>query len=364
MTLPPHADASAPDEVTEFFEGARATARRPVESEPDSGLQEDGATTRGIPVFDTPAAVHPRIEEIEAASLAWMRSTGLLATPELCDRWRRDRLGAIACHLYPYSGQEDADLYACWYSWWFYMDNLLLKVAYHEWTTLAMEVERVVRRAGATNHSAPVLNALAQLCRRTADSCSPDLYQWIVTGCGDALDGLNIEAFGHHTGRMPDLGNFGKDSEYLTIRRKSLGMLFDTGLMEHAARFTVPARLRRSPQWQQALETGFDVIILQNDIHGLMQDIAEGEMHNAVYLLHKQHEIELDRARDEIADVIRRKVADFLDAEKALHDTARQLNLPPEDISNACDVLAKVKVYSQGALAWYRETDRYNGEAH
>lgn len=318
-----------------------------------------------VPAFDdTPAAVHPETDEIERDCLQWMTDVGLLEVPALRERWQRDRLGEFSTHAYPYATTENAKLYARWNSWWFYFDQMSMQLPYHHFQKIVADLERIFWKTGAQYDATdPVKASFAQLCRETASCSPPAVYHWLQVALNDSMDGLCIESSWRHTQRLPSVGDFSADSEYILRRRKTIGTVWCTAFIEHSIGFTLPPYYRYSTLWQNAFELVWDAIIYQNDLNGAAQDMCESEVNNAVYLIYLNNGGDLHEAEEKVADAIRGKIADFYRAERTLYQDSIAFGLTPEEAAHACDIAHKLKILSQGALAWYRKTDRYCGEA-
>lgn len=326
-----------------------------------------------IPTFDdTPVQAHPKTAEIEALSLDWMCETGFITTSELRDRWATDRHGAWACYFYPYASFDNAVIYAIWWTWWTYLDQLVGEMECPEWAKLSMDIERVIMSSGdvapprdSDSFTARLLNCQAELSRLTAKHSSPGLYRQINVGTIDALYGFTREVYGRQTRTLPLLNGFAPDSEYLQLHRKSVGMLFCGAFMEHAMNFLVPDALRHTRQWQKIIEVGYDIALLHNDLVSYRQEIAESvENANSVYLLHRQEDISLDESVTRVCDVVKRRLGTFLALEEEFPHQIKNLGLPAEGVRQAQHLVANIKTAIQGCLGWYRETTKYIGVAH
>jgi Terpene synthase family 2, C-terminal metal binding len=326
-------------------------------------------TSERIPAFsDTAAQIHPRVADIESLSVAWMCDMGLLPRPGLREEVTQGRLCAWACYFYPYADFGYGLLVACWWAWWTYLDDLAMKLDYAAWLKLSADMERVFWHGGviSSDPRSPspqrqTLTALGDLCRRTFELSTPALYQLIAIGGCDALSGFTMEAFNRHIRRTPgtDLA-LSADCEYLHTHRKTIGMFIDTAWIEGAVGFAVPEAVRCTPAWQDALETAYDVMILQNDLNGFTRDHATGDVYNAIYLLHQQHGLTPADATAHVTSILTARIARFLHLERVFPERLKHLPLADQDLQKTTDILAKLKTGSQGVLAWYQATTRYN----
>ncbi|MER6349336.1 terpene synthase family protein [Streptomyces sp. NPDC001595] len=322
-----------------------------------------------IPAFTgTPAVGHPRVDEIQSQSMEWMCETGLLPAPELRARYARERLGAWPSHCYPYTSFDYGLLLAHWWSWWACVDDLALQMECDQWLKLSLDMERVIRCAGdgevRTRGSDSVqpllLRSLAELCRRTAAAGSDAYYQQVAAGSIDALYGFNLEALNERLRRKPDIDlELSKHCEYFRGRYKTIGLILDVAYIEGALGYDVPHAVRRTTAWQDTLETAFSVMILQNDLVGAARDDAAGDSYNAVNLLCRLHGLSPADARRLVTRTIAARITEFLHLERVFPDQVSHLRLPASDLQRIQDVISKLKVMSQGALAWYTETSRY-----
>jgi Terpene synthase family 2, C-terminal metal binding len=297
-----------------------------------------------------------------------MSDMGLTAGPGLREEAATARLCAWACHFYPYADFDYGLLVACWWAWWTYLDDLALKLGYTAWLTLSADIERVCWHGGCISPPSgcpspqrQMLTALGGLCQRTIELSGPGLYQVIAVGACDALSGFTVEAFNRHINRMPDIDlALSPGCEYLHTHRKTIGMIIDTAWIEGAAGFAVPQAVRCTPAWQDALETAYDVMILQNDLNGFSRDHAAGDVYNAICLLHQQHGLRPADAITHVTGILSARIARFLQLEQDFPDMIRHLPLTGRERRQLAGILAKLKTGSQGVLAWYQATTRYS----
>ncbi|KPI12321.1 hypothetical protein OV450_8405 [Actinobacteria bacterium OV450] len=157
--------------------------------------------------------------------------------------------------------------------------------------------------------------------------------------------------------------------EYMQLHDKTAGSYVDTAFIEGAVDFLIPPALRQEPAWQDIVETGYNVMLLHNDISGFARDFAAGDVFNSVYLLHQQHGMSPDEALEHAVALVDARIKDFLQQERTFAERVTHLGLPDGDIERACDIIAKLKVGSQGCLGFYADTNRYTvgqepGPAH
>ncbi|MFE6594691.1 hypothetical protein [Streptomyces sp. NPDC057781] len=321
-----------------------------------------------IPAFTgTPVVGHPHVEEIQSQSLAWMCDMGLLPVPELRARYAGMRVGAWPSHCYPYTSFDYGLLLACWWSWWTYVDDVAPQMDCDQWLKLSMDMEHVLRCAGdsavptgGSDSGQPLLRSLADLCRRTAAAGSDAYYEQVAAGSIDALYGFGLETLNERLHRMPDIDlELSTHCEYLRGRYKTIGLIVDVAYIEGALGFDVPHAVRRTTAWQDVLETAFSVMVLQNDLVGADRDDAASDTYNAVSLLCRLQGLSPADAERQVTRTIAARITEFLHLERVFPDRVMDLHLSALDLQQVQDVIGKVKIMSQGALAWYTETSRY-----
>ncbi|ANB10519.1 hypothetical protein SAM40697_6566 [Streptomyces ambofaciens] len=321
-----------------------------------------------VPAFTgTPVVGHPHVEEIQSQSLKWMGDMGLLPDPKARARYAGMRVGAWPSHCYPYTSFDYGLLLAYWWSWWTYVDDVAPQMDCDQWLKLSLDMEHVLRcagdsavPAGGSDSCQPVLRSLADLCRRTAAAGSDAYYDQVAAGNIDALYGFGLEAFNERLRRAPDIDlEVSRHCEYLRGRYKTIGLILDVAYIEGALGFDVPSSVRRTTAWQDVLETAFSVMILQNDLVGAARDEAASDAHNAVNLLRRLHGLSRADAEHQVTRAIEARIAEFLHLERVFPDHVTDLGLPALDLERVQDIIGKLKIMSQGALAWYTETSRY-----
>ncbi|MFI0736675.1 hypothetical protein ACH4PU_01000 [Streptomyces sp. NPDC021100] len=154
---------------------------------------------------DTPARHHPGIDEVEACSLDWAFRSAIPFDAYSREKWRSLKAGRFTAHVYPDARFDEVVLYACWNSWWFFLDDYRhMPTDIDRWLAFVHEAEYVIRNGGRTGDDADPLNrALGDLCHQTADLLGAKAYDTLAQGSFDAFHGLTIEAFNNQFGRQP-----------------------------------------------------------------------------------------------------------------------------------------------------------------
>jgi hypothetical protein len=310
---------------------------------------------------------NPRIAEIDTTAHAWAVAAGIVPADSADPgRWKTDRYGALIGHLFPDADFEHAVLWARWYYWWFIIDEYALNWELDDYAAFAARSERILNRGGAVDvrDGAAMPAALAELCRRTVELVPAELYLLLVDASIAAFHGMRQEIVNRRLGRLPRIDSFAPDSEYLVLRHSTFGTRFNFTIYEVCRRFVLPAALRSTPEWQDIVDLGTTVALLQNDIAGVRQDDVDGEDNNAVRLLELQEGL----SRDEAAALTTRAIADAIErygqAKKRLGEAVERLGLPAEFATKAAELADDIEHFSEGAQAWYLETTRYIGEQH
>ncbi|MFI0736674.1 terpene synthase family protein [Streptomyces sp. NPDC021100] len=140
--------------------------------------------------------------------------------------------------------------------------------------------------------------------------------------------------------------------------------MFIFSLLEFSLDFTIPEAVRNTAAWNDVVNAGVDVILLQNDINGYQQDLVDGFPYNAVALISHQQKGTAEEAATIVNRAVAERIADFHKAEDALRTYLRSSETAGRTAELIMLVASGIKSYAQGALAWYEETGRYSGDPH
>lgn len=225
----------------------------------------------------------PDLTRTRAHSTAWAHRMGLVAGP---DPWfaiwdEQDLadfdLPLFAALVHPEGRGDTLNLVADWYTWSWYLDDLLLERHKRTRDPLGARafLDRLARIPGGATPSNPVEHALRDLWQRTAASPAwrARLAECLPNIADDALWEIDNLALG----RIPD------PADYLGMRRLAGGAHWAAQLAELVLELELPAAIRDSSAMRRLGEAFADVVDLHNDLLSYRRETEyEQEVSNAV----------------------------------------------------------------------------------
>ncbi|MGK5556901.1 terpene synthase family protein, partial [Actinomadura kijaniata] len=318
-----------------------------------------------------PARINPHLERARAHTRAWARSMGMLdetrdpGTPDIWDEAALEAMDyALLCaYTHPDCDADELDLVTDWYVWVFYFDDHFLEV--FKKTRDREGAKRYLERLDAfmpLEPGAPVpepANAvergLADLWARTAPAMSPAWAERFAESTRHLLHSSLWELSNIDEGRLPN------PVEYVEMRRKVGGAPWSAGLVEHACRAEVPARVAGTRPLRVLRDTFSDAVHFRNDIFSYQRETeSEGEVNNCVLVLEHFLGVPAQRAADIVNDLVTSRMQQF--------ENTTVTELPPLFEEHALTpperaaVLAYVKGlqdWQSGGHEWHMRSSRY-----
>ncbi|GAA3983399.1 hypothetical protein GCM10023085_76950 [Actinomadura viridis] len=304
-----------------------------------------------------PSAMHPDAWRLGERVDAWARARGLVLGDPDTSPLGRARCERLAARLFPAAEADRVELFACWLTWAFALDDTLDRppVAGSGSTVHAVydDLLRAMRRGHAGPGARPLEATLVELWGSTAERMSREWRRRFLAHLEEHRTGRADQAVHRRTRRMP-----GPD-EYPPLRRRACGpFLYD--LIEPVLGVELPNRLLALPAWQFLLEGTADVIAWSNDLASYSRESALGEVYNHVIVLSAAYDIEPARACDWVADRIALLVEEVRAAARTVAATLDRLRLSDGEREAARQVSGVLLAAPRAHIDWITESGRYS----
>ncbi|MGW4791885.1 terpene synthase family protein [Nonomuraea sp. NPDC004297] len=315
-----------------------------------------------------PARLNPHLEEARAHSKRWARDMGML---EGSGVWAEADLDAhdyalLCAYTHPDCDGAELSLITDWYVWVFFFDDHFLEV-FKRTGDLRGGKEYLDRLAGFMPMDSdltvpepvnPVEAGLADLWPRTVPGMSPDWRARFAESTRNLLNESMWELANINSGRVAN------PVEYIEMRRKVGGAPWSAGLVEHAVRAEVPARLARTRPMRVLRDSFSDAVHLRNDLFSYQREVGdEGELSNGVLVLERFLGCGTQEAANAVNDLLTSRLQQFE------HTTVFELGplfaAHAIDPVSAAGVQAYVKGlqdWQSGGHEWHMRSSRYMNE--
>lgn len=305
-----------------------------------------------------PARSHPKTDEIELQSAAWVRRhlAFAFATEQQLERFLLTRCAYFACLIWPMTRDE----------WMLDLANLSQHLfafddAYGDRAGIGRDSQSAwkvfddffVVMAGEPPRSGhPYALNFQDIWRRVALPMTAGQRRRYRKASEDWLKDCAREIASRETGRVFDFDT------YLAVRRGSVYSTPCFPIIEHGLGIELPADFITSPELAELHLLCTDCMILINDLFSFHKEALDGDFVNAVSILCMRHELGLQQAVDRVCEILHAAEGTFL-------AKCRDMLAKNEDLQAILSpYLTALGYYMSGLLYWARFTTRYHGSGY
>lgn len=255
--------------------------------------------------------------------------------------------------------RDNLNTYACWLAWLFLVNDQHDEGLYdtpQAWLDAVRHL-RPIFDAGTLPHgtaSSPAARALADVLARVYPRTSRHWQKRFSRHCWDTFYAVTPESSRRQRARVPAV------AEYIANRRLvSAGLpLFD--LCEVMSGRELPEEIRRHPAYHEMAVAATDVMAWCNDISSLEKEEKAGEVDNFVLVLERVQALDRPHAVAAVTRRVRRRVADYLDAERSFveHLASHKLRIGTRRVVDYC--VRSMRHWMVGNVRWSQENPRYD----
>lgn len=298
-----------------------------------------------------PSAINPHAAEVQEALTQWVQHLGLIQGSAALARFHASKFGYLTARAYPVIGRDELLLLSSWNTWLFCLDDQSDESGFGRApTTMKAIFDRfmaVLADAPAADDS-PLTRALVDLWARMTARSGPIWRDRFRASVAAYFASQVWEATNRAHGRIP------AQDEYIRMRRIT-GAL-DTGivLIDLAAHLTLPAEVRTSPLVTNLCDAANDIVCWTNDLVSLAKEMARGDVHNLVVVLHHQRGGTLQAATNAVAQMIHDRTATYLAQERSVPIYGAAVD------ANLATYLGVLRSWMRGNFDWGRDSGRYS----
>ncbi len=158
-------------------------------------------------------------------------------------------------------------------------------------------------------HKNSLIGAFADCLIRLCEPMSERWKSRFAAHFHATIDAYDREFRNRTNGTVPTV------EQYLALRRHTFGMWEWIDLLELAASFELPVTVYSSSPYQQAALASQEFSAWYNDLHSMPKEIVVGDFHNLGIVLAYEKRLPLLQAAQEVARRLKRRIADYQDAE-------------------------------------------------
>ena len=260
------------------------------------------------------SAVHPAAAIIQEGTYQWATACGLLATPTVQHSFMARQYGILMARAYPNAPEPMLQLIADWNSWLFLLDDVFDQDAAGDVDRIERAIQRVlgVFRGNLPSPMQPMDAAVMDLALRMVQLTEVHWREGLFQELTRSFAASRWEAQNRATRTIPTL------TDYWHYRPYGGAVYCYLLWIEPAMQATLPMSVVQHPLVQRLTTLTNDVIWLANDLISFERELAAGDVHNLVYLLHSTNEMSLNDAMQEVITEHNERVTQFLTVREQL----------------------------------------------
>ncbi len=286
-----------------------------------------------------PSQINKHADVLEEYSLEWVLSFNLLDNESAYQHYCKAKFFLLAAATYPNCQLEELKIASDWLSWMMTWDDLC------ENSTLGKQPEvlkvlhsrfiEILNGAEITSEDTSRGHALSNLRQRILQRGGKQWLPYFVRSVEDYLNGCVQEAVNLRKGSIPDM------ETCISIRQSSVAAYTFLELIEFCDRLTLTSLVRNEYVFQKIKLLTNNILTWCNDIFSAPKEIADGDFHNVVLVMHYQQEMSLEQA---------------INCATKMHDeelkTLLSLSASIPSFGNKED--SEIEKYISGLYAWIR----------
>ncbi|MEV6669313.1 hypothetical protein [Streptomyces sp. NPDC051162] len=296
-----------------------------------------------------PPAAHPRLREIDDASVDWMLERELDTPPHQRQRLVRCDFGGLTARTMPYGQTGPLGVVAKLHSVLFSLDDAVCDEAGATAHGLAHVTSRIMRVLEAPTpqwpDDTPHAAALRAIRTELVEHATPrQLRRW-TEGMRTYLSGLVWEAACRRDRALPSL------SDYAAMWMRAIGMAPSTALMDVAGGYDLNDHDLDRPEVRALTEMTWTLVAWDNDFYSRNKEIQRaGDNLNLIDVLAQERDCEPARAQEEAMAMRDRVMTLFL--------RLRDQLWPRAGVELRCYLVALAH-FVRGHLDWASACARY-----
>jgi len=236
----------------------------------------------------------PFFDQVQQTTMAWADHFNLVRSGRAHERLNRLQYGSFMARAYPTASEPSLRLFADWNTWLFLLDDEFDERAFgrqpDRLAQLHARLLAILRGARPSADDDTRYHALHDLTKRF-DAAAPAGWMRRFIDCVEATFAASVwEAHNRKQLRTPG------EAEYLDMRPFTSAVYCFLCFIEIAEQLSLPSNVRRSAPIRALSHMTNNAISWFNDLISYPKEIARGDVHNLVYIVHRERNISVEDA--------------------------------------------------------------------
>lgn len=238
--------------------------------------------------------INKHVDILEEYSLGWVLRFNLLDNESAYQHYCKAKFFLLAAATYPNCQFEELKIASDWLSWMMTWDDLCENSSLGKQPEVQKDLHNrfieILNGAEITSSDPKRGHALSNLRQRILQRGGERWLPYFVRSVEDYLNGCVLEAVNLRKGSIPDM------QTCMTIRQSSVAAYTFLELIEFCDGLTLSSLVRNDYMFQKIKLLTNNVLTWCNDIFSAPKEIADGDFHNVVLVMHYQQGISLEKA--------------------------------------------------------------------
>ena len=305
-----------------------------------------------------PAQVSPHLDQARVRHMQWVMDRGLVRSPEALQEYNSWDLPQAAARTYPHAPAEDLYMLMNWFSLAFLFDDQFDANApdhADRVAAVAREMSTVpFRPAGAPPEiRCPITLAWADVWAWLSDGMSETWRDRFASSWARFLTAHAYEVRLSAAGVRLDL------TEYLALRRVTVGIHHSIDAAERSRRFEVPAQVEAHALMREMRNVAAFAIAFMNDIHSLEREERRGDPHNLVTVLRRARGLSRQASITEAIRMTVEQLDLYRELESHIPELCEELAVSPDERAAVEMGIEGIRNWIRGNYDWALTTGRY-----
>ncbi|AVH67867.1 terpene synthase family protein [Nostoc sp. 'Peltigera membranacea cyanobiont' N6] len=295
--------------------------------------------------------INKHVDVLEESALEWVTRFNLLANESVYQRFTKSNFFRLVAGAYPYCDLEKIKIASDLFSWLFIWDDQCdMSDLGQQPEVLKLFHKRFIEILNGTELESSDIHlsyALSDLRQRMLQIGSIKWFHHFVCSFEEYFAGCVEEAINRAHVVIPDIDT------YIKIRNLSSAGDLTVVLIEFCDQLLIPDILRQHDIFKKLKEKIINILAWCNDIFSYAREMASGDVHNLVLVLHYQQQIPLELAIKRAIEIHDREVRELIKLEASLPSFGEELD------AELAKYISGMYAWIRGNLDWYFNSDRY-----
>ncbi|MCX7593946.1 MAG: terpene synthase [Fischerella sp.] len=298
-----------------------------------------------------PSQINKYVDVLEENALEWVSRFQLLADESSYHRFRKSKFFLLSAGAFPDCEFEELTVVNDWVTWLFIWDDQC------DMSDIGKKPELVeffhnrfldiLKGAELTSNDIPLSYALGDIRQRILEKGTKRWFDYFVNAVEQYFDGCILEAKNRAQGIVPNA------DIYTKIHMSSGAMESSMEFIEFCNHLNFPDFVRTNDIVRKLTNMTNKIVCWCNDIFSASREMASGDVHNLVLVLHYQQELSLEQAMKRAVEMHNQEVQIMIDLESSLPSFGKELD------AELNKYISGLHSWISGNLDWSFRSGRY-----